>query len=100
MIERQRVARLQIRLVEAGEREAGARRHEQRVQELVVAVQRIVAGHEIEGDLVGAGLGHLGGDDDVPVANSGRDDAASGANGRQPLGRLGEVEDQLLGLLE
>ena len=43
-----RVARLQVRLVEAREREVRARRHEQRVEKLVVAVERLVAGHELE----------------------------------------------------
>ena len=50
--ERERVARLQVRLVEAGKRQLRPRRDEQRVEELVVAVQRLVAGDEVHRQLV------------------------------------------------
>ncbi len=47
-------ARLEIRLVEAGKCQVGAGRHEQRVEVLVVAVERVVGSVEVDGDLVGA----------------------------------------------
>ena len=53
-VERQRVARLQIRLIEAGKGQPRARRHEQRVHEVRVAVERRVAGGERDRDLVRA----------------------------------------------
>ena len=51
-LERQRVSRLQIRLIEAGKRQPRARRHEQRVHELRIAIERRVAGVEPKRDLV------------------------------------------------
>ena len=47
-VERERAARLEVGLVEAGKRQVGARRHEQRVEEVVVAVERLVAGGELD----------------------------------------------------
>ncbi len=47
-VERQRPARLQIRLIEAGERLVRARRHEDRVEKIVVAIERRVAGVEFD----------------------------------------------------
>ena len=55
-VERQRPSRLEIRLVEAGERLVRARRHEDRVEEIVVAVERGAAGIEVERQAVLAGL--------------------------------------------
>ncbi len=54
--QRQRVAGLEIRLIEAGERQVRTRRHEERVHELGVAVERRVARAEHDGhDVLGAG---------------------------------------------
>ena len=47
-VERQRVARLHVGLIEAGKREMRARRDEQRVEKLVVAIERLVAGGELD----------------------------------------------------
>ena len=47
-------ARLQVGLIEAGERQVRPRRHEERVEELGVAVERGVAGDELDEDFVPA----------------------------------------------
>jgi hypothetical protein len=98
--ERQAISRLEIRLVKTRERQTRSRRHEQRVEKLIVPIEGIVASEKLEFDLVGTGLRHLGRDDDVAVANGDSDDTAGGANLRQPFGRLREVEDHGLGLVE
>jgi hypothetical protein len=98
--ERQAISRLQIRLVETRERQTCSRRHEQRVEKLIVSIEGIVAGNEIEFDLVGTGLGHLGRYDDVAVSNDGRDDAPPGTNLSEPLGWLREIEDDGLRFIE
>ena len=63
----ERPARLQIRLVEAGEGLVGARGHEDRVEELVVAIERSIPGVELERQAVFPGAERAGGDDDVAV---------------------------------
>ena len=93
--QRQRVAGLQIRLVEAGERQPRPRGDEQRVQKVVVAVEGLVAGRELELDPVGSGSRHLGGHDDVTIDDRGGQRATAGPDGEQPVGWLREIEDQL-----
>jgi hypothetical protein len=84
---------LDVWRIEAGKREPRARRHEQRVHELGVAVQRRVAGGEVEGDLVRARAQRRGGNDDVLVR--GRHRNALAIRGRlKALHRAGEIERQ------
>ena len=49
-------ARLQVGLIEAGERQVRPRRNEERVEELGLSIERRVSGDEVDGDLVAAGL--------------------------------------------
>ena len=53
-VEAEASARLQVGLIEAGERQVRPRRHEERVEELGVAVERGVAGDELDEDFVPA----------------------------------------------
>ena len=64
-VERQRPARLEVRLVEAGNARCARAGHEQRVEEVGVAVERGVAGDEIDRDLVVAARRAAGGKHDV-----------------------------------
>ena len=43
-------SRFEIRLIEHRHRAGRARRHEQRIQEVVAAIERRIAGHELEFD--------------------------------------------------
>ena len=61
----QRPARLQVGLIENRERQVSARRHEQRVEELRVAIERLVAGDEVDEDFVTAFQQGLRWQDDV-----------------------------------
>ena len=65
------IPRLQVRLVEAGKRELRAGRHEQRVEELVVSIERLVTRGEVDGQLVGPRLRLRGGHDDMAVFECG-----------------------------
>ena len=49
-------ARLQVGLIEAGERQVRPRGNEERVEELGLSIERRVAGDEVDGDLVAAVL--------------------------------------------
>ncbi len=93
-IQRQLIARLQVRLVEAGERQTCARRHEQRVHELGIAIEREVARVERQRELVGAAPQRRGGKHDVLVTDRRRYGCALRAHVPDAGGRSGEVERQ------
>ena len=94
-VERQRPARLQVRLVEAGKRQVRARRHEDRVEEIVVAVERGVAGVEVERQAVLAGKQRFRRHDDVTVDLTDGDRLAAAADRAKQPGAIGrEVERQ------
>ena len=63
--ELERPAGLEVGLVEHREHQVRARRHEQRVEEIGVAIERGVAGGELDADLGGAGRQGSGRDHDV-----------------------------------
>ena len=71
----------------------GARGDEQRVQELAIAIERFVAGDELDDDLVLARPRRLGGNDQVSVLKRRRDSGAAGTHAPDAIGRLREVED-------
>jgi len=64
-IERQRVARLDVRLIEAGKGQMSARRDKKCVEEIVVAVQRLVSRGKFDGNAVLTGAGCVSGDNEV-----------------------------------
>ena len=78
-VERQRPARLEVRLVEAGKRLVRPRRHEDRVEKVVVAVERRVARLEVERQDVSALVQGAGRHDEVLVDFLDRDQAAVGS---------------------
>ncbi len=89
----ERPARLQIRLIEAGKREVGARRHEQRVQKLRMSIEGRVAGDELDCDLVSAFSQMVRGNNNVIGRGRVRDVRRVGANAGGPL-RRAEVQRQ------
>ena len=91
-VEEQRVARLQIRLIEAWECQLGTRRNEQRVEELIVTVERLVAADEFDLDLVGTGDGLLRCHHQMPVGHSRTRLPAVDDDAGNMIGRLREVE--------
>ena len=106
--ERQPHARLQVRLVEAGEELARVGRDEQRV-EVVAAVGRVVAsddaraggrdvGHEAEVELVLAGAEQASGDDGVAISDGGRPIGRAVGGGTDEAAAA-EVEDDVPGAL-
>ena len=91
-LQAQAPAGLQIRLVEAWDRERRARRHEQRVEVVVVAIERLVAGDELELDRVVASRERPRRQHDVAVLNSRRDLMAVRFHATQVIARLREIE--------
>jgi hypothetical protein len=89
--ERQRA--LDVGLIETRKRLRCARRHEQRVQVLIVAVQRGIAGGECDIDDVLAARHEIAGNDQVAVFGSDRDRTAVCLIEDTRLGRLREIED-------
>ena len=92
-LQRQRITGLEIRLVEQREGEPRPGWHKQGVEKVVGAVQRLVAGDELDGDLVAAGTGGGSGDHEVPVLERERHVDGTDAHTAQVLARLLEVED-------
>ena len=74
--------------------QARPRRHEQRVEELVVAIERRVAGNELELDAIGSRARRLRGNDDVSVDEVGAGIGAVDRNAANALSWLREVEDE------
>ena len=99
-VEPQPEARLQVRLIE--ERQGGARpvRHEERVEEVVLPVERPVPGRELDAHHVVPGRDRLRRHDDVLVADVEVDRLAGHPHGVDVAGWLREVEDQRPGLGE
>jgi hypothetical protein len=77
-----------------------ARRNEKRVEEVVIAVQGLVTGHELEFELVGARPGHPGRHDDVTVDDGGCHVTPTHPHPPEPVSGLSEIEDKLLRNLE
>src|SRR5262245_28443621 len=90
----QRVSRFQIGLIEAGEGQPRSCRDEQRVEKVVVPVQRLVTCGELELNPIETSLGQPLLDDDVPIANARVNVPATDTNPAKAVGRLREVEDQ------
>ncbi len=89
--ERQRA--LDVGLIEARKRLRCARGYEQRVQVLIVAVQRSIAGDECDVDDVLAAAHEIAGNHQVAVFGSDGHRTAVRLNRRHALGRLREIED-------
>jgi hypothetical protein len=98
--EGQGVARLQIRLIEARERQLRARRHEERIQELLVTVERLVAADEFDLDLVGTGSGLLRRHHQMPLGDSRSCFLAVHDDASNPLGWLREIEHHPMSRLQ
>ncbi len=96
-VQRQRESCLQVRLVEAWEGEPRPGRHEQRVHELGIAVERQVAAGERQAHLVGAGAEHRRGNDEVLVAHLRLECAGQRARVADAVGRSGKIEDHRAG---
>ena len=92
-VQRQRESCLQVRLVEAWKGEPRPGRHEQRVHELGIAVERQVAAGERQVHLVGAGAEHRRGNDEVLVAHLRLECARPRPRVADASGRSGKIED-------
>ena len=92
-VQRERVPSLQVRLVEAGKRQVGAGGHEQRVQELVVSIERFVTRGEDDGHLVRPRLRRIGREYHVTVLDRGIDGPTASSNAEKPFLGLSEIED-------
>ncbi len=86
------VARLEIRLVEAREGQVRSRGHKQGVQELAVAVQRLVAGDELDDNLVFTTPGCFGRNRQMTVGKRERRVRGADAHASYVVARLREVE--------
>ena len=96
-VQRQRESCLQVRLVEAWEGEPRPGRHEQRVHELGIAVERQVAAGERQAHLVDAGAKHRRGNDEVLVAHLRLECPCRRARVADAVGRSGKIEDHRAG---
>ena len=98
--QRQREPCLEIGLIEAGERQLRACGHEERVEKLVVAVERSVAGGEVDGDLVPARRCRAGGNDEMPIFKDGVQLASPHHQRAHVVARLCKVEDDAVRLVQ
>ena len=86
------VTSLEIRLVEAREGQVRSCGHKQGVQELAVAVQRLVAGEELDGNLVLTTPGCFGRNRQMTVGKRERRVRGADAHASDVVARLREVE--------
>ena len=92
-VQTERPARLQIRLIETGERPVCPCRHEECVEEIRMAIERVVAGDEIDEDLVPTLAQIFRGEHDVIGDDRRRDRLGAQSDAAHPFGRR-EVERQ------
>ena len=97
-VERQGVPSLQVGLIETRECQARTRRHEQCVEELVVPVERLVTGRELDNDLVLPRPRRAAGMTIWPFT-SGNRSPAGGTDAPQAIGGLREVQDDPVGAI-
>ena len=91
-VERERDARLQVGLIEARERLVRTGRHEKRVQEVVLPVERHVASREVNRDLVLARREPVRRHDEVAVHDRGRRRTAGNGHAADLRGRRREID--------
>lgn len=72
-VQRQRVLRLQTRLIKTGKRIMRPSRHKQRVQEIVIAVERLIPRHKLNPDGILSGPNHRSRYHQMPVHKLKRD---------------------------
>ena len=92
-IQLERAARLQVRLIETWKRQMRSRRHEQRVHEFRIAIERRVSGAEIDFDSVALGGDFLFRNDDVVFDDAIARRTPGDSDSFQGIGAGTEIQD-------